>query len=35
MKYGQIGYAASVAWLMVIPMVILTYFYAKFVFKKA
>ncbi|MFK7792994.1 MAG: carbohydrate ABC transporter permease [Devosiaceae bacterium] len=35
MKYGQIGYAASVAWLMVIPMVFLTYFYAKFVFKKA
>jgi multiple sugar transport system permease protein len=35
MKYGQIGYAASVAWLMVIPMVFLTYLYAKFVFKKA
>ncbi len=34
MKYGQIGYAASVAWLMVIPMIILTYFYAKFVFRK-
>lgn len=35
MKYGQIGYAASVAWLMVIPMIFLTYAYAKFVFRKA
>lgn len=34
MKYGQIGYSASVAWLMVIPMIFLTYAYAKFVFKK-
>ena len=34
MKYGQIGYAASVAWLMVIPMIFLTYAYAKFVFRK-
>ena len=34
MKYGQIGYAASVAWLMVIPMILLTYAYAKFVFRK-
>jgi len=34
-RYGQIGYSASVAWLMVIPMIILTYFYAKFVFRKA
>lgn len=34
MKYGQIGYAASVAWLMVIPMIFLTFAYAKFVFKK-
>jgi multiple sugar transport system permease protein len=34
MKYGQIGYAASVAWLMVIPMVFLTYAYAKYVFRK-
>jgi len=34
MKYGQIGYAASVAWLMVVPMIVLTYFYAKFVFRK-
>ncbi|MEM8851315.1 MAG: sugar ABC transporter permease [Pseudomonadota bacterium] len=35
MKYGQIGYASSVAWLMVIPMIFLTYLYAKFVFRKA
>jgi multiple sugar transport system permease protein len=34
-RYGQIGYSASVAWLMVIPMIVLTYFYAKFVFRKA
>lgn len=35
MKYGQIGYSAAVAWLMVIPMIFLTYAYAKFVFRKA
>jgi len=35
MKYGQIGYSAAVAWLMVIPMVGLTFLYAKFVFRKA
>jgi multiple sugar transport system permease protein len=34
MKYGQIGYSAAVAWLMVIPMIFLTYAYAKFVFRK-
>jgi len=34
MKYGQIGYAASVAWLMVIPMIFLTYLYARYVFRK-
>ena len=34
MKYGQIGFAASVAWLMVVPMVFLTYAYAKLVFGK-
>ncbi|MBC6437739.1 MAG: sugar ABC transporter permease [Rhodobacteraceae bacterium] len=34
MKYGQIGYAASVAWLMVIPMIVLAYAYTKFVFRK-
>ena len=35
MKYGQVGYASSVAWLMVIPMIFLTYAYAKFVFQKS
>ena len=34
MKYGQIGFTASVAWLMVIPMIFLTYAYAKLVFRK-
>ena len=34
MKYGQIGYSASVAWLMVIPMIFLIYAYARFVFRK-
>ena len=34
MKYGQIGYAAAVAWLMVIPMIFLTYAYAKYLFRK-
>ena len=34
MKYGQIGYSAAVAWLMVIPMTALTFAYAKFVFRK-
>jgi len=34
MKYGQIGYSSAVAWLMVIPMIFLTYLYAKHVFKK-
>ncbi len=34
LRYGQIGYSAAVAWLMVIPMIVLTYFYAKFVFRK-
>ena len=35
MKYGQIGYASSVAWLMVIPMIFLTYAYTKLVFQKS
>ena len=35
LKYGQIGYSAAVAWLMVIPMIALTYAYAKLVFRKA
>lgn len=34
MKYGQIGYSASVAWLLVIPMIVLTFLYAKYVFRK-
>lgn len=34
LKYGQIGYSASVAWLMVIPMIFLTYAYAKLVFQR-
>ncbi|WP_282608539.1 carbohydrate ABC transporter permease [Pelagibius sp. Alg239-R121] len=34
LKYSQIGYSAAVAWLMVIPMIFLTYAYAKFVFQK-
>ena len=33
-KYGEIGYSAAVAWMMVIPMIFLTYAYAKLVFKK-
>ena len=34
MKYGQIGYAASVAWIMVIPMIFLTFAYARYMFKR-
>ncbi len=34
LKYGQIGYSASVAWLMVIPMIFLTYAYARLVFQR-
>lgn len=34
MKYGQIGYSASVAWVMVIPMILLTFLYARYVFQK-
>lgn len=34
MKYGQIGYSAAVAWIMVIPMIGLTFLYARFVFRK-
>lgn len=34
LKYGQIGYSAAVAWLMVIPMIALTYAYARLVFRK-
>jgi len=34
-KYAEFGYASAVAWLMVIPMMVLTYFYARFVFDRA
>lgn len=34
-KYYDMGYAAAVAWLMVIPMMVLTYFYTRFVFARA
>jgi multiple sugar transport system permease protein len=33
-KYSNLGYSSAVAWLMVIPMVFLTYAYARFVFDK-
>jgi multiple sugar transport system permease protein len=29
------GYAAAVAWLMVVPMIALTFVYARFVFRRA
>lgn len=35
LKYGEIGYSAAVAWLMVIPMIVLTAAYARLVFRKA
>jgi len=31
-KYSNLGYSSAVAWLMVIPMIFLTYAYARFVF---
>jgi len=34
-KYGEIGYSAAVAWVMVIPMIFLTYAYARLVFGRA
>lgn len=34
LKYSNIGYSAAVAWLMVIPMLILTYAYTRLVFAK-
>lgn len=33
-KYSNIGYSASVAWLMVIPMLLLTYAYTRLVFAR-
>ncbi len=34
LKYSQIGFSAAVAWLLVIPMILLTFAYAKFVFAR-
>ncbi|MBX2824981.1 MAG: sugar ABC transporter permease [Gammaproteobacteria bacterium] len=34
LKYSNIGYSASVAWLMVIPMLLLTYAYTRLVFAR-
>ena len=34
LKYSNIGYSAAVAWLMVIPMIFLTYAYTRLVFAK-
>jgi len=34
LKYANIGYSAAVAWLMVIPMLMLTYAYTRLVFAK-
>ncbi|MBX2884554.1 MAG: sugar ABC transporter permease [Granulosicoccus sp.] len=33
-KYSNLGYSSAVAWLMVIPMIFLTYAYARFVFNR-
>lgn len=33
-RYYDMGYASAVAWLMVIPMLVLTYFYTRFVFAR-
>ena len=34
-KYYDMGFAAAVAWIAVIPMIGLTYLYTKFVFRRA
>lgn len=34
-KYYDMGYAAGVSWLMVVPMLFLTFLYIKFVFRRA
>ncbi len=34
-KYYDMGYAAGVSWLMVVPMLVLTFLYIKFVFRRA
>jgi len=33
-KYYDMGFAAAVAWIMVIPMIVLTYFYTRYVFRE-
>ncbi len=33
-KYYDMGFAASVAWIMVLPMIVLTYFYTRYVFRR-
>lgn len=34
-KYYDMGYSAAVAWVMVVPMIVLTFFYIRFVFRRA
>lgn len=34
-KYYDMGYAAAISWLMVVPMAVLTFFYIRFVFRRA
>ena len=33
-KYYDMGFAAAIAWIMVIPMIVLTYFYTRYVFHR-
>jgi len=33
-KYYDMGFAAAVAWIMVLPMIVLTYFYTRYVFRR-
>ena len=34
-KYYDMGFAAAIAWVMVVPMIGLTFLYTKYVFRKA
>ena len=34
-KYYDMGFAASVAWVLVIPMIVLTFFYTRYVFRES
>ena len=34
-KYYNMGFAAAISWLMVVPMGVLTFFYIRFVFRRA